>query len=81
MMFKPQGRLARLCLSVFAVLSLSSALHAQVTPEDEYKKLVRVNEDIQPLGENPFGEQVGLYNGSLSFEQTDISLAGKGPVL
>ncbi|CAM5347107.1 Fibronectin type-III domain-containing protein OS=Rhodanobacter lindaniclasticus OX=75310 GN=B1991_13375 PE=4 SV=1 [Rhodanobacter lindaniclasticus] len=57
--------------------------HAQtaVTPEDEYKKLIRVSQDIQPLSENPFGEQVSLYNGSLSFVQTDVSLPGNGPVL
>ncbi|WP_449421942.1 RHS repeat domain-containing protein [Rhodanobacter lindaniclasticus] len=52
-----------------------------MTPEDEYKKLIRVSEDIQPLGESPFGEQVSLYNGSLSFTQTDVSLAGNGPLL
>ncbi|WEN15572.1 hypothetical protein PY254_02535 [Rhodanobacter sp. AS-Z3] len=57
--------------------------HAQsaVTPEHEYKKLIRVSEDIQPLGQNPFGESVSLYNGNLSFEQTDVSLAGNGPML
>ena len=52
---------------------------ANVTPENEYKKRIRVSEDIQPLGENPFGEQIGLYNGALSFEQKDISIAGTGP--
>jgi hypothetical protein len=63
--------------------SLASVCHAQsaVTPETEYKKLLRVNEDIQPLGEKPFGEHISLYNGSLSFEQTDISLPGNGPLM
>jgi len=72
-----------ICLSAVVLLALAGVCHAQsaVTPEDEYKKLIRVSEDIQPLGENPFGEQVSLYNGSLSFEQTDVSLAGNGPVL
>ncbi|EIL97953.1 hypothetical protein RHOFW104T7_06615 [Rhodanobacter thiooxydans] len=62
---------------------LASLGHAQsvVKPEDEYKKLIRVSEDIQPLGENPFGEQISVYNGSLSFEQTDVSLVGNGPLL
>jgi YD repeat-containing protein len=82
-MFKPEGRLARLCLLVCMATSVSGTLHAQaaVTPEDEYKKLIRVNEEIQPLGATPFGENVSLYNGSLSFEQTDISLSGDGPTL
>ncbi|KQZ66751.1 hypothetical protein ASD55_17340 [Rhodanobacter sp. Root561] len=65
------------------LFSWISVGHAQsaVTPEQEYKKLIRVSEEIQPLGENPFGEQVSLYNGSLSFEQTDVSLVGNGPLL
>ncbi|WP_336807971.1 hypothetical protein [Fulvimonas yonginensis] len=50
-------------------------------PEDEYRKLIHVNEDIQPLGEHPFGENISLYDGSLSFTQTDISLPGNGPLL
>ncbi|HEY9469988.1 MAG TPA: hypothetical protein VIQ76_10290, partial [Propionibacteriaceae bacterium] len=85
MMFLPKGRLARLCVSLLLGVVLScGVVHAQSTvvhPEDEYKKLIRVSEDIQPLGENPFGENISLYNGSLSFEQTDISLAGNGPLL
>ena len=54
---------------------------ASVTPEDEFKKKIKVTEDIQPLGENPFGESVSLYSGGLSFTQTDVTLAGIGPVL
>ncbi|WP_139942879.1 hypothetical protein, partial [Fulvimonas soli] len=60
-------------------------MHAQtatpVTPEEEYKKNIRVSEEIQPLGENPFGESISLSSGGLSFEQTDVSAAGIGPVL
>lgn len=73
-----------ICLWAVMLFALANVAHAQsttVTPEDEYKKLIRVSEDIQPLGESPFGEQVSLYNGSLSFEQTDVSLAGNGPLL
>lgn len=65
-----------------AAVALSCAARAQnVQPEDEYKKLIRVSEDIQPLGEHPFGENISLYDGSLSFTQTDVSLRGNGPVL
>ncbi|WP_429199205.1 hypothetical protein [Luteibacter sp. W1I16] len=52
-----------------------------MTPEDEYKKLVKVSEDIQPLGDTPFGERISLYDGSLTFEQVDISVAGTGPMI
>lgn len=65
-----------------ATVVLSCVARAQsVAPEDEYKKLIRVSEDIQPLGEHPFGENISLYDGSLSFTQTDVSLRGNGPVL
>lgn len=66
-----------------AFLVFSTGLYAQqsISPELEYKKLLKVNEEIQPLGENPFGENIGLYNGNLSFSQTDISLPGNGPLL
>ena len=69
-------------LSAVVVLSVASVCHAQTaTPESEYKKLIRVSEDIQPLGEHPFGENISLYDGSLSFEQTDVSASGNGPLL
>ncbi|UGB47239.1 hypothetical protein LQ772_08140 [Frateuria edaphi] len=80
MNLSPQGRWARLV--VLGLCSFGCVLHAQsVTPEGEYKKLIRVSEDLQPLGENPFGENISLYSGSLSFEQTDVSLSGNGPTL
>lgn len=51
------------------------------TPEEEYKKLIKVNEDVQPLGETPFGERISLYDGSLSFSQTDVTVTGTGPTI
>ncbi|NMW23638.1 hypothetical protein HFP05_04260, partial [Rhodanobacter denitrificans] len=73
----------RICLWAVLLGSFVSLAHAQsvATPEDEYKKLIRVNEDIQPLGEHPFGENISLYDGSLSFQQTDVSASGNGPLL
>ncbi|SHM50719.1 YD repeat-containing protein, partial [Rhodanobacter sp. OK091] len=71
-----------ICLSAAVLLfSFGPLCHAQSMPEQAYKQLIRVNEDIQPLGEHPFGENISLYDGSLSFTQTDISLAGTGPLL
>lgn len=70
------------CLWAVAMLALSFGCHAQlVTPEDEYKKLIQVDQSIHPLGEHPFGEQVNLSTGELSFEETDVSLQGDGPLL
>jgi len=77
-------RRRRLVALGFVLFVLSPCVWSQsdpnnVTPEDEYKKRIQINQDIQPLGENPFGEQIGLYNGSLSFEQTDVDVEGTGP--
>jgi len=72
-----------ICLWAAVTLVHASGVFAQsnVTPEDEYRKAIKVSEDIQPLGESPFGEQISLYTGQLSFRQTDVSVAGQGPVL
>ncbi|NKZ39983.1 RHS repeat protein, partial [Oleiagrimonas citrea] len=43
--------------------------------------MIRVDQDIHPLGAHPFGENIGLYDGSLSFRQVDVSLSGTGPLL
>ncbi|HEV2679260.1 MAG TPA: hypothetical protein VGV14_02055, partial [Rhodanobacter sp.] len=71
-----------ICLSAVLLFSFGALSHAQsVTPEDEYKNLVKVDQDIQPLGAHPFGESISLYDGTLSFEQTDVSVPGNGPTL
>jgi YD repeat-containing protein len=72
----------RVALAASFLLIASTAWAQTVnTPEDEYKKLIKVNEDIQPLGDTPFGERISLYDGSLSFAQTDISVPGNGPTI
>jgi YD repeat-containing protein len=71
------------CLAI-AFLSVVSSAFAQTTatnPEDEYKKLVKVDTEIQPLGENPFGESVNVFDGGLTFHVVDISIPGKGPTI
>ncbi|HWX65436.1 MAG TPA: hypothetical protein VNZ27_03310 [Rhodanobacter sp.] len=71
-----------ICLSAVLLFSFGALSHAQsVTPEDEYKKLIKVDRDIQPLGAHPFGENISLYDGTLSFEQADVSVPGNGPTL
>jgi len=62
--------------------AVSLAAHAQTAnPEDEYQKLIQVDQNIQPLGEHPFGENISLYDGSISFNVTDVSLRGNGPTI
>ncbi|SEM54414.1 YD repeat-containing protein [Luteibacter sp. UNCMF331Sha3.1] len=76
-------RSGRWCLAVVLLCasSLGQAQSATTNPEDEYKKLVKVQTDIQPLGENPFGEAVNLFDGGLSFHVVDISVPGTGPTI
>lgn len=58
---------------------IATAVTAQsVSIESEWKKLLRVNEDIQPLGPNAFGESISTYDGSLSFRQVDLEAKGNG---
>ena len=67
-------------LSAGMRVSLVSLCRAQsVTLEDEYKQLIKIDRDIQPLGAHPLGESIGLYDGTLSFEQIDISVPGHWP--
>lgn len=72
-----------LLMTMVGAALLPSAVLSQTTtkPEDEYKMLIKVNDDIQPLGDTPFGERIGLYDGSLSFSQTDITVTGTGPTI
>ena len=67
----------------FLLIAVTLPAWGQTTaqPEAEYKKLIRVDQAIHPLGAHPFGENINLYNGDLSFLVTDVSAKGKGPVL
>ncbi len=72
---------ARACLIGLMLFTVSLHAWGQSTPEDEYKKLIKVDQDIHPLGEHPFGEDISLMYGSLSFHVTDVSARGNGPLL
>jgi YD repeat-containing protein len=72
---------ARIALALLLVFGIGQvfAQSAAVTPESEFQKRIKVSEDINPVGDHPFGENISLYNGSLSFEENDIKLSGQGP--
>lgn len=73
-----------LCCAALVFLLLPLGVIAQTAttnPEDEYKKLVKVDTEIKPLGENPFGESVNVFDGGLSFHVVDISVPGTGPTI
>lgn len=47
-----------------------------VEPYVEYRKRVESSQNISPLDNGLFGEQVSLYNGSTTFSVTDIDVSG-----
>jgi hypothetical protein len=48
-------------LVIFAGTAHAQDLSAPI--EDEVRQRLRVNTNVNPLGENAFGENVNLYNG------------------
>jgi YD repeat-containing protein len=68
-------------LFAFVCLATSNAHAADVSPESEYGRRIKVYQTIQPIGDTPFGEQVSMYTGDLTFRQTDVSLEGQGPTI
>ena len=77
-----RARWQGICLGAVALLVLSSGCYAQsATPDQEYQKLIQVDQGIQPLGEHPFGENINRYDGSVSFNVTDVTLRGNGPTI
>jgi YD repeat-containing protein len=72
---------AQVFLLLTMIIMGTEAVAQTTTPESEYKKLIKVDEDINPLGATPFGESVSLYDGSLSFQVNDITVRGNGPLI
>lgn len=70
----------RLCLAAGVLLaasvSLPSGAAERALPWQEYDKLLKERGDISALDANLFGEEVSLYNTSLSFRHVDVSLPG-----
>ncbi|MGH8031294.1 MAG: hypothetical protein ACREO8_02765, partial [Luteimonas sp.] len=63
-------------LSVFAVAASAQTTYGNLA--NEYSKLISQASDVHALDERLFGDDIGLYNGNLSFSQTDVSLPGSG---
>lgn len=68
-----------LCLlgSLFACKAMAAG-PATLEPYQEYSKLIRVAEQVQPLTSDLFGENVNLYNGQTEFSNLDIDIPGNG---
>ena len=72
------GAMMFLCFALGAAELRADTL---VNPSTEYLNRIKGAETIQPLGDTPFGESISLFNGALSFRQTDISYPGIGPAI
>jgi len=57
------------------------AMSQEPTPEDKYLRRLKVNDAIEPVGPTPFGEELNIYTGDLTFRQTDLVLEGTGPTI
>ncbi|WP_433925609.1 hypothetical protein [Stenotrophomonas nematodicola] len=70
---------ALLLLSMLASGLLAPlAAQAQIIPtwREEYDKRLKYGDLVEPLKGEIFGEKINLYDGSVSFSATDISLPG-----
>lgn len=61
--------------------SMPTQADSVTSPYNDYRDRIKVAQTVQPLGETPFGENINLYKGGLSFRQTDISFPGIGPTI
>ncbi|WP_153066913.1 hypothetical protein [Xanthomonas arboricola] len=60
-----------------ALASSSVVLHAEIPSwHEEYGNRLKYAELVEPLKGDIFGESVNLYDGSVSFSATDLSLSG-----
>lgn len=73
--------LASSAMLLFAYAWCTHVAADDITPEDEYRKLIQVHDQVQPLGAHPFGARIGRFDGSLSFQETDADVRGRGPAL
>lgn len=61
-----------LCLATSALRAQSPTLNWG----EEYAKRIKATEQVSPLSDDVFGDQVNLFNGTVSFSATDIALPG-----
>jgi YD repeat-containing protein len=59
-----------------ALLAVSPAAAQTLNWGEEYAKRVKATEQVSPLGDDAFGDQINLFNGTVSFTATDIAIPG-----
>ncbi|NZA26864.1 RHS repeat protein, partial [Luteimonas sp. SJ-92] len=75
-----QGRTYRSGMAALWIAALLAAVapaaQAQMNWGEEYARRLKATQAIAPLADGAFGDQVNLYNGTVSFTATDIALPG-----
>jgi len=61
------------------LLGVCVSAKADVSPEEEFEKRLKLAQTIQPMGESPFGESFNMFTGELGFRVDDIVVDGIGP--
>lgn len=66
--------------ALMAMLLASAPAQAQHSVFSELDKSIKAPSAVAKYGPDLFGDKVNLYNGSLSFTQTDVSLPGNSKI-
>lgn len=61
------------------LLGICFSANADVSPEDEFEKRLKLAQTLQPMGDSPFGETLNMFTGELGFRVDDIVVDGNGP--
>lgn len=63
-------------LGAFVLVSFGATAQQSVRIPEEYDKLIQSRTTVGTLGPDLFGDEISFYDGSLQFQQTDVSLPG-----
>lgn len=66
--------------AALALFVMPAALLAQVTPQEQYSKVVNGGETISAVDGGAFGETVDLSTGGVEFMTTDVSIPGNSAI-
>lgn len=65
-----------MALAVCVLAPITAAAQIVPTWREEYDKRLKYGDLVEPLKGEVFGEQVNLYDGSIGFKATDVSIPG-----
>ncbi len=66
--------------AILALFFMPAALFAQITPQEQYAKVVNGGETVSAVDGGAFGETVDLSTGGVEFITTDVSIPGNSSI-